>query len=263
MKKYLVITKNGAQNLLAYRVNFFAWYVTEGISVLVMVYIFVSIYKEGGQVANYSLRSLVAYFIMTRIINMIFAGDDVSTNIASEISEGKMNNYILKPLNYSLTKYFTFLGDNLMALMMSFPILISVIYYFRDLYLLDFKNIFYFSISLFISSLIFYSFYYIIGLMSFYMGNIGGLSFMAWLFILLFSGRLMPIETLPQWIQTTAQYMPFKYTVAEPLNILYGKLTNIQAMQSISIGFIWCIVMTLIGSIIYHKGLKKYESFGG
>lgn len=263
MKKYIVLIKNGAQNLLAYRVNFFAWYITEGISVLVMAYIFISIYKEGGKVADYSLRSLVAYFIMTRIINMIFAGDDVSANIASDINQGRMNNYILKPLNYNLTKYFTFFGDNLMALAMSLPILFSIIYFFRDLFLLNFQNILFFSGSLFISSLIFYSFYYIIGLMSFFMGNVSGLSFMSWLFILLFSGRLMPIETLPHWIESTARFLPFKYTVSEPLNILYGKLSAMQAFESILIGLFWFILMALVGKVIYHKGLKKYESFGG
>ena len=45
---------------------------------------------------------------------------------------------------------------------------------------------------------------------------------------LLFSGRLVPLQLMPSWVQTAADYLPFKWTFGYPIDTLVGDLHDAQ-----------------------------------
>jgi ABC-2 type transport system permease protein len=262
MRKYWIVAKNAAQNLLAYRFNFLGWFVTEGVNVLIMAYIWLSVYRQGGQVGFFSLRSLVAYYVMSRIIGMVVGGDNVAMEVADDISMGKLNNFILKPINYGFHAFAKFVGDNFSSLLLSAPIIIYFMYFFRSIFLLTPTNIILFLLSLFVASCLYFIIFFILGLSTFYLGTIFGPSFMMWLVVSLFSGRTVPLALLPSWLQTVANFLPFKFVLSEPILILYGNLSLYQSLLSIIYCTIWFLCLYVFAMFYYKIGLKKYEGFG-
>ena len=48
---------------------------------------------------------------------------------------------------------------------------------------------------------------------------------------LLLSGRLVPLSLMPDWAQTLADLMPFKWTFGFPIEALIGQLSDLRAAR--------------------------------
>lgn len=262
LKKYWIVCQNGMQKVMVYRLNFFAWFLVEGLSFLVMTYLWLSIYKQGSQVGSYSLAALLAYFAITRVIGMAILSDDLMRQINEDINQGRLVNFLLKPISYSKKLISQNIGEIIIASTYTLPIAIPLAYFFRNELELTFTRICLFFISLIIAASIDFFFHYLIGVLTFYMENIFGIIYMTWNLTGIFSGRLVPLDLLPNIIQRVAEWLPFKYILFTPLSIITGRLTTISALRELSFGLIWIITLWYFGQLIFRKGLKRYEGYG-
>lgn len=248
--------------MLAYRFNFFSWFAVEGLNVLVMCYIWLSVYSQGSAVGNYSLRGLISYFILSRIISMVVSDRSTSDTMQNDISQGRLTNYLLKPVIYPLSLYAKGLGETIASIILTIPVGLVFIYFLSDTINLSIERVGLFIISLALSSVIGFFIWFIVGLLSFYMENIFGVQFMFWLVLSVFSGRTVPLDILPETIQHVADILPFKYLLFIPLQIINGTVTTTNALHGLLIALIWLLVLIIISQIIYRSGLKKYEGQG-
>lgn len=111
MYKYWLFARYGMQELLIYRLSFFSWFFVELLSALMVVYIWLSVYAQGGVIGDYTLRQIVLYYVFSRIVGMIVITDDLTFRVSDDILTGKLINNILKPINYFKSIYSRNLGQ--------------------------------------------------------------------------------------------------------------------------------------------------------
>jgi len=199
-KKYWIICQNGMQKIMVYRLNFFAWFVVEGLSFLVMAYLWLSIYKQGNQIGTYSLVGLLSYFAITRVIGMAVMTGDMVRQINDDISQGRLINFLLKPVSYCGKMFSQNLGEIFVASIYTLPVALPLIYFFRDELAFTLPRIGLFIISIAIAASVDFFFYYLLGMLTFFMENIFGVIFFAWMAANIFSGRTVPIDLLPAYL---------------------------------------------------------------
>jgi ABC-2 type transport system permease protein len=260
--KYFLVFKNGAQNVLTYRFNIFAWFVSESLSLLAMSYVWLSIYRQGGQIGSYSLRSLIAYFILAKLVNMVVVAGDASSVVADDINQGRLNNFILKPLSYFWFNFSRSLGNLAVSLAMySLPLALAFIYFNSQL-VFGKINLLFFLAFLVLANALNFVIFYILGLLTFYLESIIGPGFMMWLLVSLFSGRIVPLDILPPGFLAIANWLPFKYIIFVPLQAIGGKLGFAEMFLALSAGLAWLLALALVAKLFYQRGLIKYESYG-
>ena len=55
---------------------------------------------------------------------------------------------------------------------------------------------------------------------------------------------------------------PLPYLIDLPVSIATNNLDISLWLPKIGIAILWCLIMSLIGKIIYYFGIRQYEGFG-
>ena len=79
----------------------------------------------------------------------------------------------------------------------------------------------------------------------------------------IFSGYLVPLELFPAWVAALARFLPFRYMLAFPVELVTGGLTRSQALAEL--GVQWLFVLLLLGTAaaVWRLGLRRFAAFGG
>ncbi|MEI8361507.1 MAG: ABC-2 family transporter protein [bacterium] len=261
MKTYWLLFKLGMQNMMIYRFNFFSWFFTESISVLIMAYIWLSVYQEGNVVANYSLSDMIIYYVISRLVGMVVM-TEVADKINTDIMQGRLINNMLKPLNYLKSIFASNMGEMMLSIALQLPFVIILAIIFKHYLVFDFIRISLFFVALIAAALIYFLIMTIIGMLSFYFDNIFGILFFVWLLFALFAGRMVPLDLLPPSVLLISNWLPFRFTTFVPVQILSGKISIIDSYYAIFYSFIWIAVLVISNKVIFKRGIKKYEGYG-
>ena len=81
--------------------------------------------------------------------------------------------------------------------------------------------------------------------------------------VFLLAGVVAPVPLLPAAMQTAAHFLPFRYMVGFPVEILTGQLTAAQVAQGFAIQAAWLAVALLLARLVWTGGIKRYTAIGG
>ena len=79
---------------------------------------------------------------------------------------------------------------------------------------------------------------------------------------LFFSGRLAPLSLLPPVLQTVAAFLPFRWALAFPVELLLGRLSPQQALGGFAAQLAWVVISLLLVNLIWRAGVRHYGAFG-
>ena len=261
MKKYWTIFKLGIQNSVVYRMDTFLMFFSQIISLIFLIYLWLSIYNQGGVIGDYSLASLISYYVLTGFLAFTVGTQFVSWMTSDIIMNGEVSNYLLKPFNFLGDIFFTVLGGMVYKIPFYLIIVLTFLYFFP--FSFDFRVIFYFVISIIISILISFLIFYSVGLSSFYLeSNFGINALFSWI-AQLFSGMFIPLDILPEFFLKLADFLPFKFLAFVPVSVINGRISPEDFYIYAIEGLIWIIMLFYLSQILWKRGIIKYESYGG
>src|SRR5271154_6811241 len=103
MQKYWHVIKIGFANTLVYRMNFFFRAAFSLIPLLATLYLWRTVYRgKAGDVAGYSLAAMISYYLIVTIVDTLTAVSDDDWQIAADIKDGNISQFLLKPINYTV-----------------------------------------------------------------------------------------------------------------------------------------------------------------
>src|SRR6266478_8921976 len=103
MKKYWHVLNVGIQNNLTYRFNFFARAVFGLIPLIAILYVWRTIYSgktSGAAVGGYTLAEMISYYLLSTIVDALTAVNEDDWQIAADIKDGNISQFLLKPIDY-------------------------------------------------------------------------------------------------------------------------------------------------------------------
>lgn len=262
MKKYWIIFKNSLQTSLAYRFNTFAFLIAELFSLVIIIYLWLSIYRQGNQIGNYTLNSLIIYYIFTKFISLLINAQDTARIIGDSIRQGDIINYLVKPINFQFESFFSNFGAVTYNFMAYSFIFLIILLFFPGISI-NILSAVLFILFILMAIVINFLINYIIGISTFYLGFIMGINFIMFNITLFLSGNLIPLDMLPSLAYKIVGFLPFKYLAFVPISIVTGKIGLDGLMPLLARGLFWILALYLIALILYKKGLKNYEAYGG
>jgi ABC-2 type transport system permease protein len=81
--------------------------------------------------------------------------------------------------------------------------------------------------------------------------------------IFLIGGQVAPLLLLPDWLQTAAVVLPFRYMVSFPVEVLLGQLDRTGLLVGFSFQAGWSLIALLLFLTLWLRGLKRYSAVGG
>src|SRR6185437_9258654 len=119
MKKYRHVLNIGIQNSLTYRFNFLARSLFGLIPLLAMVYVWRTIYQGNSEtkgstmVGAYTYAEMVSYYLLTTIVDALTAVNEDDWQIAADIKDGNISQFLLKPIDYLWYRLCLFLSGRI------------------------------------------------------------------------------------------------------------------------------------------------------
>mgnify|MGYP003335015142 FL=1 len=101
MNKYLHVFFTGIQSTLTYRFNYLFRAVFGLVPLAGTLFVWKAIYAEkgdGAAVSGYTLGGMISYYLLLTVVDALTAVAEDDWQIASDIREGSINQFLLKQI---------------------------------------------------------------------------------------------------------------------------------------------------------------------
>jgi len=264
MKKYIVVLKMSFERAVEYRFRAFAWIIIDLVFPTVLAVVFATVLGPGQKVFGFGRSELILYFMLVGFFRSIVNTHN-EENVNKHIKEGKISNFLTKPVSYFLFSLCTQVGWNLHKLLLNIPVFILWFIIFSQFINLDLKvNAYLLALPILIVLALFCDFCYTsaLSMVSFWLIESFSIFNLSSALIYVFAGSLMPIDLLPIPVQKVSQFLPFQHIIYSPVKYSLGLLSPDSLMISLLNLCVWSASFTLIYKFLWRRGLKVYEGLG-
>lgn len=266
MKKYLSIFRISLEQEFAYRINFVMWRVRNVIQIFIVFFLWDTIFSDSSRVVFGYDRAKILTYIFGLLIVKAFVLSARGVDVAGEIADGRLTNYLLKPISYfkywlardlsskTLNLIFATLEASLLFLLLKPPFFLQT----------DPLLIFGFLVAVALAVFLFFTALFITSFVPFWYPEIAwGAQFLfMFIFTEFLSGAIFPLDILPLPIQNALYLTPFPYLIFFPLQIYLGKISFPLMLKGLMVGVFWSAVLWFSMRSLWTKGLKAYRAEG-
>ncbi len=267
MKKYWHVINIGLQNTLVYRVNFLFRSVFGLIPLMATIYLWRAIYagKESNEVAGYTLAGMTSYYLVVTLVDMLTAVNEDDWQIAGEIREGTLNQFLLKPIDYLAYRLCLFGAGRLIYTAVALvPVLIFILVQ-RKFFVAppDVATCGCFALSVLLTAFLQFFISYTMALLAFWVLEVSTFIFILFAFEYIAGGHLFPLDILPPSLANVLHFTPFPYQLFFPVGIYLGRVRGDELWQGLAIQTAWVIGFYFLARFVWKRGIRKYTAFGG
>lgn len=268
MKKYWHVIGIGVQNHLTYRFNFLARTLFGFIPLTAILLLWRNIYAgkgEGASVATYTLMEMTTYYLIVTIVDALTAVNEDDWQIAADIKDGNISQFLLKPVDYLWFRFCLFLSGRATYLTVAFIPITLVVLYLHKYFILppDFATFALFLFSVFLTAMLQFFLSYTMAMLAFWLMEISTLVFILYAFEYIASGHMFPLDILPASVQQILLYTPFPYQLYLPVGIYLGRITGSNLVSGLLMQAAWVLIAYALARFAWHRGIRKYAAAGG
>src|SRR6201992_3796063 len=130
MKKYLHVIGIGLQSNLAYRVNYLTRTLVSFIPLFAMLSLWRTVYTNkppGSSLSGFTQHEMIFYYMMVAVVDVLTAVNEDDWQIAADIREGNISQFLLKPIDYLWYRFCLFFAGRIaFTTMASIPLALFV-----------------------------------------------------------------------------------------------------------------------------------------
>lgn len=263
MDKYLAVFKISWEQGLVYRLNFVLWRVRSVLQLLLSYFIWWTIFHSQTQIFNYTQTGILTYIMVASLIRAVILSSR-AVDVAGQINEGSIANFLVKPLGVIGYYFAQDLSDKLLNMAFVILELILLISLLKPplIFQTDPIVLIFFSAATLLGLLLYFAIAFIIGMLSFWIENAWAPLFLITIILEGFGGGLFPIDIFPKSIANILLLTPFPYLIYFPAKIYLGTLPLGEILKGFIILSLWLVGSWYLMVQILKMGLKKYTAFG-
>ena len=260
-RAYPTLLRVGLSEVVAYRAEFVVWILTTNMP-FVMLAIWHAVASE-GPVGRFGRTDFVAYYLGGWVIRLL-TSTWLVWELSMEVRTGALSTRLLRPMH----PLFAFSAEHLAALPMRAvvvtPVVAVLIATAGDKLAIRDPGVLVIFLAAMVGAwlLIFFTMV-LLGSMSFFLESAIGV-FEVWLALFaILSGYLVPLELLPPWVARLARLSPFDKMLAFPLETMIGLRDRATAIHDVGVQWLTIAGMATAGLTLWHRGVRRYVSYGG
>ncbi len=216
---------------------------------------------QGGSVAGLTTGTLAAYYIvwtLVRVYNLAFAPGAWEWRIR----EGRMNDFLSQPI-HPFHRDFTFMaGSKFVFTIAWIPIAGFLSLVFDPVIEWSWINVAGFAVAVWGGFAVRFIFLYWLGLVNFWTTRGSAIFGIFTASELILSGRLVPLELLPDWVGAWAAWLPFRWTFQFPIDTLIGRLEPASVLSGIAAQVAWSVILGGLFILTWRRAIRRYGAVG-
>ena len=214
------------------------------------------------EIRGFTFNGLIAYIFLCMIVGQLKSSWATSVEMIEAIRTGELNKYLIRPVSFFTYHFMMFIGHNSLfyivytTILILFPIILPGFAFTTPIHLMGFI------VALLLSIYLSYAIYYCMVCFAFWFGEVRALVIAYNISNIVLSGQIIPLRLFPETAREIIGFTPLQYLVDFPVSIATNHLPIQLWLPQMAVAFGWCVVMTVIGSVIYRSGIRVYGGFG-
>jgi ABC-2 type transport system permease protein len=258
-RAYPTLLRVGLAEAVAYRAELLVWMLTTTMP-LVSLSLWSAV-AETAPVGRFTQRGFAAYFLATLVVRQL-TGSWLVWEMNQEIKSGALSQRLLKPVHPLLA----YSAENLAALplraLLSAPVAL-ILLFTMERPTGGAAQIFLFAASLLGAWLINFFTMALIGSLAFFLESSTAIFDLWLLAFMLLSGYLVPLELFPPALRAVTHALPFRYTVAFPVELVTGMLKGRAALADLAAQWAYVLGTGALSLFAFRAGIRRFSAYGG
>ena len=258
---------NGLRVLLVDRgVLFVDFFIATGVAFLIQFFVWNAVYGAHEQIHGFTLEQLLYYCAFTIFLSRLNNCYDLVQKISEEITEGRLETQLARPIGYIGQKFAAYLGGGALY---AIPVLSLCVFYWLN----NHERLPQSPYELVGYGLLIVGFLLAGAVLSFSIGAVLGiLTF--WLmqadFVLacvttitaFLGGAIIPPSYWPEFIRPLMAFNPFQYFIAAPASLIINGDVRAGA-AALGAAMLYVLLFALVIRVMWRRAISTYTGGGG
>jgi ABC-2 type transport system permease protein len=249
--------------MLAYRAEIYLW-VLAHILPFIMMSIWMNAAAAPGSSLAQSPLEYARYFVAVFIVRQ-FSAVWMIYDFEWQVNEGRLSPMLLRPMNVLWHYVSAHLGEQL-ARFPFFLVILSLFFilYPSALWVPSVSSIILGILAIYAAFALRFSMQYCVATLTFWFERASSIDQLTWLPYLFLSGLVIPLIDMPPGVRQVLYLTPFPYCIDFPARILTGQLAfpSVEILQGFAVMSGWFLLQSLLGSLLWKRGLLQYSGHG-
>ncbi len=251
---------------LVYRVNFLLEILSSLFSSIILVFLWIAIYRSSAQdaIGGYQLGEMVTYILGGGLINTFILTTAENPETSQSIQDGTLSNLLIAPINPYAVWLVRDLGTKLFLFIVGLIGYIVVLFLFRGHLVFPGTRLYVacFGLSLLLAALLQFLVFEALSLLAFWIENTYGIRFTMRVIMEVVGGAIIPLSLFPELIQKIFLLLPFPFLIYLPMQIYLSKIPLSEIPLELGKETGWIIALALLNLVLWKRGLRQYVSMG-
>jgi len=256
IRKYIALLRMKYVEMLAYRLATIVWMTGAIVQPLITMAVWMNIDPSQSD-------AFLFYFMAVIFVERMTSAWDV-WELDREIREGTFSNYILRPLH----PIHWAVAENIVYKVL-FLVILAPVWAVAALFVPALRfdmtggQTLLFLMALLLGAALRFLLSYTCGLLGFWITKVTAVYSLLEVISLFLSGRIAPLSLLPPVLQQWSVFLPFRYMVGFPIDIITGAVNRKEMMTGFLLAAIWVMLFIIVLRWLWKAGLKKNQAVGG
>lgn len=261
-RKFIAFFYVYVQEMLAYRAGSIIWILADVQMAMIMPAVWLSAYGSNGTIFGMEPNVMVTYYLVTLVLSQ-FIVCHLLWDIAWDIREGAVTMQLLRPYSIFWMNGARNLAWRIMKVVLFAPfLLVFLAVYGSHLGGVTLHLGWPFLVAVVLAHILSFLIANTVAQITYWTTEFQSVFSLYYIPENVLSGRLVPLDSLPGWIKTAGNFLPFRYTVSFPANIAIGRFAQADFWPSIAMQVGWILVFALAGRKLFCMGTRQYTGFG-
>lgn len=215
----------------------------------------------GNTAFGMSGSDIIGYYLLSMTLAQ-FITCHLMWDIAWDIKEGAFSSHVIRPVPYFLSQSARNLSWRIAKLALFAPVFVAVslAYGLSHIPKVEFSAAF--LVATVLAHTLSYLLAFAMSMTAFWTVEFVSILRLYYLPEQFLSGRLVPLQTLPDWAATIANSLPFRWTNDFPVRLALGKVSESETIIGLVAQISWIGISALLCKVLFQRGIRHYSGVG-
>lgn len=262
VRAYAALARAAVKSLLAYQATFLFGLLASTFSAAAMLYLWRAVLENGTASQGFDWPTMKTYLIVAFVFSSLVSGY-VDYRMAWRIREGEVALDLVRPVDYQWSRFTEAVGFAGYELGTALVVAGVATALFGGLEAPAASALAPLAASALLVLPLRFAFVYACGLTVFWTQNYEGVHVARLAVTTLFSGALVPLAFLPEWVQAIAAALPFAGMASTPTLIWTGGLSGGEAWAAVGVQAAWAVGLWWVARGLWTAACRQLTVHGG
>ncbi|MBA2277700.1 MAG: ABC-2 family transporter protein [Chloroflexia bacterium] len=216
---------------------------------------------NGGSAGGFTAGEYAAYFVILMVVNQLTFSWHM-WEFEWRVRTGFFSPVLLRPLHpvhNDIIENLTFKALTLVALL---PIAVTLGFAFDARFAPSLADVVAFGPALVLAMALRFLVEWTVALAAFWMTRTMAVNQVFGVLSFFLSGLIAPLALFPAPVQVAAAILPFRWSVAFPVELAQGQLSGVEILLGLLAQVIWIVLAVVLLRLVWRHGVRRYSAVG-